>query len=705
MAMELMSPAGSMEGIIAAVRGGADAVYFGTGDYNARRNAKNLDGEELVDAFRYCRLRGVKTYVTMNTLVTDRELVRAKELILKLSELGADALIVQDLGMARMIRALAPELPIHASTQMTVHNLGGVLACEKLGFSRVVLSRELPLSEIEFICKRSPVEIECFVHGALCMCYSGQCYLSSAIGGRSGNRGLCAQPCRMQYSFQSSPPGYPLSLKDSSMAQHLKELEQAGVHTLKIEGRMKRPEYTALVTSIYKRAMVENREPTCEELEQLQKVFSRDGFTDGYLMDKRGAHMFGTRKEESGREARALYKQAQAIYQTTPEPPTVPVELYFTARSGEDMTLAVTDQDGNRYETTGQPAEPALNRATTEEEVAASLSKTGGTVFKPEKLHIELEQGLRASAAALNAMRRQCLEGLALVRRMPPQRKTGEWQPGLKRTPYEYNPDFIYSFQSVDQLSGPILSSKPDMIWLPLREIHDHLPMIRALQEKGLRFAAVMDRITFDRQWPLQLEQLRAVREGGITDLVLTNLGQIPLVKKLDFTLHGDFGLNIMNSQSVKELRRFGLDSCTLSFEMNLAQIRDMSLGMDSQIIAYGRLPLMITENCITKRHGDGCSRNGKSCAGGPNNAIIDKTGRAFPILRENYCRSTLYNAEKLWLADKMDELQQLGVRWLRLNFTTENSKEIEAVIKAYKSGEGSMPERATRGLYYRGVQ
>ena len=160
-----------------------------------------------------------------------------------------------------------------------------------------------------------------------------------------------------------------------------------------------------------------------------------------------------------------------------------------------------------------------------------------------------------------------------------------------------------------------------------------------------------------------------------------------------------------MNSQSVKELRRFGLDSCTLSFEMNLAQIRDMSLGMDSQIIAYGRLPLMITENCITKRHGDGCSRNGKSCAGGPNNAIIDKTGRSFPILRENYCRSTLYNAEKLWLADKMDELQQLGVRWLRLNFTTENSKEIEAVIKAYKSGEGSMPERATRGLYYRGVQ
>ena len=242
MPMELMSPAGSMEGILAAVRGGADAVYFGTGDFNARRNAKNLEGEELAEAFRYCRLRGVRTYVTVNTLVTDRELSRAKELVLRLSELGADALIVQDLGMARLIRSVAPDLPILASTQMTVHNLGGVLAAEKLGFSRVVLSRELPLKEIEFICARSPVEIEVFVHGALCMCYSGQCYLSAAIGGRSGNRGLCAQPCRMSYSFRGASPGHPLSLKDLSLARHLEELEQAGVHTLKIEGRMKRPE-------------------------------------------------------------------------------------------------------------------------------------------------------------------------------------------------------------------------------------------------------------------------------------------------------------------------------------------------------------------------------------------------------------------------------------------------------------------------------
>lgn len=703
MPMELMSPAGSMEGILAAVRGGADAVYFGTGDFNARRNAKNLEGEELAEAFRYCRLRGVRTYVTVNTLVTDRELSRAKELVLRLSELGADALIVQDLGMARLIRSVAPDLPIHASTQMTVHNLGGVLAAEKLGFSRVVLSRELPLKEIAFICARSPVEIEVFVHGALCMCYSGQCYLSAAIGGRSGNRGLCAQPCRMSYSFRGASPGHPLSLKDLSLARHLEELEQAGVHTLKIEGRMKRPEYTALVTNVYKRALLEKREPTGEELEQLRAVFSRDGFTDGYFTGKRGGGMFGTRSEDSGREARALYKQAQAIYQSQPEPPSVPVELHFSARSGQEMTLAVTDRDGNRYETAGLPPEPAISRATTEEEVASALSKTGGTVFRAEKLHIRLEPGLRASSAAVNAMRRQCLEGLALVRRRPPQRRTGDWQPGLKRLPYQGEPGRIYSFRSVDQFSGPILSSRPDMIWLPLGEMTAHLPMIRALMEKGLRFTAVPDRILFDSQWPRVLEQLRQVREAGVRDLAVTNLGQIPLVDKLDFALHGDFGLNIMNSQSIKELRKLGLQSCTLSFEMNLAQIRDMSLGLDSQILAYGRLPLMVTENCITRRHGDGCSRDGKACAGSTN-AIVDKTGRAFPVLREEHCRSTLYNAEKLWLADKLDDLEDLGLRWLRLNFTTENSKEIEAVIRAYRIG-GAMPDRATRGLYYRGVQ
>ena len=697
-----MCPAGSPEAVRAAVRAGADAVYFGAGDFNARRNAKNFSDEELAEALKYCRLRGVHTYLTVNTLVTDRELPAAKELILRLNELGADAVIVQDLGMARMIRAVAPELPLHASTQMSVHNLGGVLAAQKLGFSRVVLARELPREEIAFLCKNSPIELEVFVHGALCMCHSGQCYLSSAIGGRSGNRGLCAQPCRMAYSFFGDSPSYPLSLKDLCLAPYLGELESMGVSAVKIEGRMKRPEYVALTASIYKRALTEHRAPTREELRQLETAFSRDGFTDGYYRGQReqtkGDGMFGVRGEGEGREVRALYKEVQRLYESEPEPPTVPVDMTFTARADKPLRLVCTDDRGNGYEATALAAEKALTRATTEDEARAFLCKTGGTIFAPRAVRIELDAGLRLPASTVNAMRRQCLDGLTARRRQPPRRPAGEWQPGVRRLPYAGAPGRIFSFLSFAQVTPEILAHRPDYVYLPLAEIAADLPRARALAAQT-RLAAVLDRVIFDREWPAVLEQLRALRAAGLDELVCTNLGQIALLEKLGFTLHGDFGLNVMNSQSIKELRQMGLSSCTLSFEMNLAQIRDLSMGMDCQILAYGRLPLMITESCVFRRKNETCTCTGKGVA------IIDKTGRAFPLHREQGCRTTVYNAEKLYLADKLPELERLGLRWLRLCFTTENSRECEAVIRAYEGGPAAAPERLTRGLYYRGVQ
>ena len=700
MAMELMSPAGSAESVIAAVRGGADAVYFGTGNFNARRNAKNLEGDELTDAIRYCRLRGVKTYVTMNTLVTDRELERAKETVLLLYKLGVDALIVQDLGMARLIRSVAPEMPIHASTQMTVHNLGGVLECVRLGFSRVVLSREVPLSEMAYICKNSPIEIEVFVHGALCMCYSGQCYLSAAIGGRSGNRGLCAQPCRMGYALPGERMSYPLSLKDLSLAEHLHELEEIGVHTLKIEGRMKRPEYVAMVTQIYKRAITEHHSPTSEELEQLRMLFSRDGFTDGYFTGRKGAQMFGIRSEDNGKTAKTLYKQAQNIYLSEPEPACVPVTMRFSAKKDASMQLQVECEDGSCFETEGSVPEVALRRATSPEEIRSALEKTGGTVFLPKEVQVELDPGLRASAASINAMRRQCLAGLSSVRRMAPERRIGEWNPVEETAPCEQTPGLILSFRSAEQLSGRILRSGAEMFWLPLNELSEKADMIRALceQDHNLRFAAVLDRVIFDGHWQDTLRKLRRVRGIGIRDLVVTNLGQLALVRKLDFELHGDFGLNVMNSQTVAELKKLGLSSCTLSFEMNLAQIRDMRLTLDSQLIVYGRLPLMITENRI------GGIRTAEAEASGKPLTMTDKTGRAFPLIPEAEGRTTILNAEPLWLADKEEDLQALHLRWVRMCFTTESPREIEQILRAY-SAEERMPRGYTRGLYYRGVQ
>ena len=265
--LELLSPAGSPEAVIAAVQNGADAVYLGLGDFNARRGAKNFTKEEFEKAVRYCRIRGCKVYITLNTLVNDREIERAVHCARMAAKYGADGIIIQDIGLVSVLREVLPDMPLHASTQMSIHNLAGAEAAAQMGISRVVLARELSLEQIRFITENSSVETEIFVHGALCFCHSGQCYMSALIGRRSGNRGLCAQPCRMQYSLGGRMDNYPLSLKDNCLIDYLQEIREAGVSSIKIEGRMKRPEYTAIVTDIYHRALTENRKPTAEEME------------------------------------------------------------------------------------------------------------------------------------------------------------------------------------------------------------------------------------------------------------------------------------------------------------------------------------------------------------------------------------------------------------------------------------------------------
>ncbi|MEL7603905.1 MAG: peptidase U32 family protein, partial [Bacillota bacterium] len=324
--LELLSPAGSPEAVVAAVQSGADAVYMGFGAHNARRGAKNFTDETFDNAVRYCRVRGCKVYLTLNTLVGDREIAEAVGLAQHAAELGADAILVQDLGLARTLRHALPDMPLHASTQMSIHNLAGVEAAAELGLTRAVLARELSLEQIARIAERAPIEVEVFAHGALCFCHSGQCYMSALIGRRSGNRGACAQPCRLNYSLGGRMDDHPLSLKDSCLVSYLKELERAGVACVKIEGRMKRPEYSAIVTGIYSRAIREGAEPTETELQQLELAFSRQGFTDGYLTGQKGPEMFGVRGEPD-REANKLYAAARKAYGGT-EARRVPVKFY-----------------------------------------------------------------------------------------------------------------------------------------------------------------------------------------------------------------------------------------------------------------------------------------------------------------------------------------------------------------------------------------
>lgn len=672
---ELLAPAGSPEGVRAAVQSGAGAVYMGFGTFNARRNAQGFSHEEMADAIAYCRARNVKSNITLNILVGDRELEDALEDAKFLYEAGADALIVQDLGLARLIHAHAPDFALHASTQMTIHTLDGAKQARDIGFSRVVLSRECSREEVQLITEQAGVETEVFVHGALCMCYSGQCYLSAVIGQRSGNRGLCAQPCRLPYNGS-----YPLSLKDLMLAGHVAELADWGVSSLKIEGRMKRPEYAAIVTKVYADLLREHRKPTAGERDILRRVFSRDGFTDGYYTGKKGDSMFGTKTDVPMSEVKALYDEAAHRFAEGREAPLVPVSLFFTARRDTGAVLSAGEV------TVTAPVEQAKNRPTTPEMVEKSLAKTGGTPFYPQEMHIEVEDGLVVPASVMNGMRRDALSLLLATRSVAPSR---DWMGGnvlprdeeaAARSGFRGYTASVRTEAQAEALKNVGLET----VYVPLE----------VAARTGL--PAVLPRVFSDREQG-QVEMLLGEAMSRGTDTVLVgNIGHIPMAKRLGFTVHGDFGLNAYNSRTLCALAEMGVSRQTLSFEARLAQIRDMEGPLETDLIVYGRLPLMIFENCaIRRQHGGKCScKNGVT-------TLTDRRKESFPLLPEFGCRNTLIGNRPLCIRE---DFARLGVQTARLLFTTESPEECARIARAFVGG-APLEGEFTRGLYKRGVE
>ena len=692
--LELLAPAGSPEAVTAAVQSGADAVYLGYGNFNARRNAKNFSREDAAAAVSYCHLRGVKVYVTLNTLLTDRELPSVAKVAAEASDLGVDAVLVQDLGVLRTLRQTLPDLPLHASTQMSLHSLDGVKMAADLGLKRVVLSRELSRPAIEYICAHSPVEIETFVHGALCMCYSGQCFMSSVIGGRSGNRGLCAQPCRLNYGWGDAADSYPLSLKDMSLAQHLRELSEMGVACVKIEGRMKRPEYVSVVTGIYSKLIHENREPTREELRQLQSAFSRQGFTDGYYINQTGSAMFGVREKEP--EPKELFAQAKASY--SKENPRVPVTFYAMIRSGESAKVGVEDPEGRVATAEGPVPEAARNRALSKDEVCTQLSKTGGTPFVCSDIKALVQDGLSLPVSALNAMRRQVLDDLTAQRTARPDRRKEEFQSGVRYEGTREEPVYTFSLSNARQMTRDLLRWKPALVYLPVAEVAAHPEVLELAAKHNVPVAVTLPRILWDNEKAALKKDLDTIRALGVTDALVGTLGLIRPARDAGMNIRGDFGLGVYNSQTLKELRRMGFLSATASFEARLPQIRDLAKAVDLEMIVYGRLPLMITENCIIEgRYGRcGCENN---------NALTDRTGARFPVIKAPGCRNEILNSKKLFLADKQKDYQRLGLWAARLQFTTENAIECAQAAERYMGRGQWSPADYTRGLYYREVE
>ena len=691
--LELLSPAGSLDALHAAVCNGADAVYLGAEGFNARAGARNFTLDELPEAVRYCHVRGVRVYLTLNTLVTDRELPKVAEHITAAARAGVDALIVQDLGVAALSRQIAPQLALHASTQLTVHSLEGVRELAALGFSCVVLSRELPREEIAYICRNSPVRIEVFVHGALCMCYSGQCYMSAVIGRRSGNRGQCAQPCRLPYGYGRFENRYPMSLKDNCLIRYLGELARMGVASLKLEGRMKRPEYVAIVTGIY-RAALDGREVRSSDLSALRAAFSREGFTEGYYLGRTGPQMFGTRQPE--RPDRELLAAARATYENL-EPQRVPVDFYAIVAHGQNAMLAVQDADGHICQTQGAVPQDAERRALTQDELAARLSKTGGTPYAARSVRSVVDPGLTLPAAEINRMRREVLAHLSAVRarRPAPQLLSYRALPPVLGT--RAAPVFTVSVLSAGQITGRLLRLKPAVLYVPLSEIAARPDFFRSLAARQT-LAVVLPRIVWDSETRRLLDALDLAASLGIRRALTGNVGQLSLLRSRGMEAAGDFGLNLTNSRAASELRDLGLCSLTASFELTLPQLRDLSKPLPTEMLVYGRLPLMLTENCLIRNRTGECS-----CGAGPVK-LIDRKGEEFRIVRDcGTCRSVVLNGKKLYLLDKREDLRRFGLWALRLSFTTENPGEIDTVLSNLSAPFD--PGACTRGLYYRGVE
>ena len=692
--LELLSPAGSPEAVIAAVQNGADAVYLGFGDYNARRGAKNFTGEEFEKAARYCRVRGCKVYATLNTLVNDREIEGAVRCARMAARYGADGIIIQDVGLIRVLRDALPDLPLHASTQMSIHNLAGAEAAAQMGLTRVVLARELSLEQIRFITKNASVETEIFVHGALCFCHSGQCYMSALIGRRSGNRGMCAQPCRMQYSLGGRMDDYPLSLKDNCLISRLDEIEEAGVACIKIEGRMKRPEYTAIVTDIYHRAMKEHRQPTKEEMEMLENAFSRNGFTQGYFDgDKR--NMFGVRGEPA-EDVEKLFAATRRSYGEG-EMRRVPVHFYTVCRKDEPIRAIAFDDDGNKAVAEGPVPEKAKRQGLTDAYIVEQMYKTGGTPFHVVENKAQTDPGLYISAAEINEMRRSLIGTLSEKRGKAPERR-GSSIPALpKSIPPVTDPKIIFQVRTEDQLSEELARLKPDYLYVPAHLMKEHFDLLKPFTDNGSTPVAVLPRVISDNQVQDMMSVLRELKDKGIREALVGNLGHIFYARNAGMAVRGDFGLNIFNSFSLGVLKEAGLLSATASFELRLAQIKDLAKPIDTEIIVYGRLPLMVSDQCVIKE-------SAGHCACQVPGQLADRMGSVFPVVKEYGCRNVIYNAHKLYLADKKEDMYSAGLWGLRMLFTTESGRECAEVARGYLGLSDYKPNVLTRGLYYRGV-
>ncbi len=675
---EILAPVGGREQLEAAVRCSADAVYFGAKNFNARQNATNFEYDEFKDAVDYCRIRGVKVYSVLNTLISDSELDSALEQARLACEAGVDALIVQDLGLAAQIRRCS-DIPLHASTQMSVGTLDGIKLLHSLGFKRAVLPRELSFKEIEYIAENSPIELECFVHGALCMCVSGQCLLSAMLGSRSGNRGLCAQPCRLPFSSGGNGECH-LSLKDLSLVSELKRLRDIGISSFKIEGRMKRAEYVACAVTACRQALDGELSPEIDNA--LQSVFSRSGFTKGHFESRRDKEMFGIRRKEDVVRASSVLKDLERLYEK--EASVVPVDFSFTMKSGESAVLKAGSGKFEARAFSQKPPETAIKKALDAEAATTQIKKCGGTPFFADSIKIDIEQGLTLPLSEINSMRRQCLSEISrlisLQRAYTFDIEKAE-KPSVNKTKGSEKRIFA-RFSSIDRF----VDNGVEIAYLPLKDCADK--SFRADKFKAEIYAE-LPRMFFgcvDNVKSLMKSSL----ENGVKGFLVGGLDGLALARELKADIHANVGANAFNELTATEFSNLGVSHTVLSAELTVKQIEKMSVNTSKGVFAYGKLPLMIMRACPNENIG-GCSQCKEK-------SLTDRMGVKFPLVC-GYGFTEMLNSRPIYMGDRLSEIES---NFLLLYFTDESTQEIQRIINSYKN---QLPPQGefTRGLLYRG--
>ena len=684
--IEILAPAGGYDSVIAAVRSGADAVYAGGKSFSARASAQNFDFEQLCSAVEYCHIHGVKFYLTINTIVFDDEFKQLKQAITEAAKADVDALIVQNMGVARLAQRIAPDLALHASTQMSVHTASGVKAMYEQGFKRVVLAREMSRDEIKKAAE-IPVELEVFVHGALCMCVSGQCYFSAMLGSRSGNRGACAQTCRLPFTVAGGKGKYALSLKDNSIIPYLKELEEIGVASAKIEGRMKRPEYVSAAVT----ACREQRDlgfVTDETAELLRAVFSRTGFTDGYYTGKIGRGMFGTRTKDDVVSAdEKLLSKIRAKYKN--EAQNIAVTAEFTAHLGERPVLKMTEGIHTAESAADVICEQAKNVALSAEKCFTQLKKTGSTAYSVGDIKLTLDDNISLPVSALNAMRRECTDELDRLRKTVHNYKINDVDINGDFAPYNKSENFTRASVRGTKISPAFKDC--ELVFVPL---FSDIRETQRLKNEGYNVAVEVPRGMFDREKQIEA-QLQRVKEIGVTDALCHNIGALHTAKNLGFTLHGGYGLNLVNTYDLLWAEEYGIKDVELSFELTFIRINRLGGNIKRGIITYGHLPLMLCRSCPVKGDGISC----KSCKN--QSKMTDRKGKSFYLKCDGNCTEVL-NCVPLYIAPQ--EFRTLSTNFNILRFTVENY--VENVERIPDFNRISMlNDKFTRGLYKRGVE